>query len=112
GRIRQEDQSVIRLASPLGKRRLNLVGIAHRRLDYFDCKPRGHSRSSSKPTCRFGVWVEQDGGAGDMWCDLLEQFEQFRSDAGLKDVEACQVSAQMGRAHHASIHAPVYSTES
>ena len=104
GGVRQHDQSVIWLASPLGHRRLNFVGIAQRGLDHFDRKPRGHSRSSSKPTCRVGVRVEQDGDAGNMRRDLLEQFEQFRSEARLKNVEAAQVSARMAQAHHQAIH--------
>ena len=39
-----------------------------------------------------------------MWCDLFEQFEQFRSDARLKNVEARQVSARTGQAYHQAIH--------
>src|SRR5262249_62001148 len=48
GGVRQHDQSIIRLASPLGNRRLNLVGVAHRRLDHFDCKPRGAAAAASQ----------------------------------------------------------------
>src|SRR5262245_56612692 len=103
GWVRHYDQSEIPLTSPFGHRRFDFVGMPQRGRHYFDRKPRGRSYGRSDPTGRVRVWIGQNGDAADIGCDLLEQFEQFRSQAWLKDVRAGQVGSWISKTQHQAI---------